>query len=74
MVVFVIILAIFFALLQTTVSPSFRVNGGSLDLVLAVLMVLLFFDSKKHAGVFILVSSIFLTIFSTSSDPGTKML
>lgn len=62
--VFSIILAIFAALTQSTIAPSLSVYGGTIDIILVVLLVLLFYGHIRHTGIFLVVSAIILSIIS----------
>lgn len=58
------ILAFFISLIQSTVVPAFKLYNSFPDLVLPVVLIILFFGSRKLSGVFIITSSIFMSIFS----------
>jgi len=61
---FSIILAILAALVQSTIVPSLSVYGGSVNIILVILLVLLFYGHIRHTGIFLVVSTIILSIIS----------
>lgn len=66
MPIIIIITALIFALLQSTIIPASGIYGNYPDLVLVLLLIIMFFGSKKLAGVFIISVSIFISIFSAA--------
>ncbi|MFA5158102.1 MAG: hypothetical protein WC451_02855 [Patescibacteria group bacterium] len=66
MPIIIVVIALVFALLQSTIIPASEIYGSYPDLVLAILLLILFFDSKKLAGIYIISASIFISIFSAT--------
>ncbi|MCX6810572.1 MAG: hypothetical protein NTY30_02445 [Candidatus Berkelbacteria bacterium] len=59
-----IISAIFVAFLSSTLTPSFAINVGTLDLNLIIVLIFLFYGSFRQACIFLLISSIVLSVLS----------
>jgi len=58
------LLAITVALLQSSIVPAATIFGGIIDLILIIILIFLFFGAFRQASLFLLLSSVTLTILT----------
>lgn len=61
---FIFILSLISAFLEATLLPALKIAGGMIELGTIAITVMMFFRSLRYSSIFLLLSAIFLSVFS----------